>query len=163
MEKRFKKQVLSKSQVLFAEPAPGLIDQCQKEMNEILSNSFLPSKFENRIHERDGFVRIENIDFRQAIELCYRASTCRDIWLILSDSHVGSYGELMKAFAKVHWEFYLSQKSLPQIEVQSFNSKLYHEGKTKELFAQYLKDLGYQRQRDDLKIRLIQNKNSWCS
>ena len=84
----------------------------------------------------DGNVIINEVDYRQVMELVLRSLTARDIRLVLKEQHVGSFGEMVQMLEKTPWDFYLPQSAKLHIEVTATQSKLYHEGKIKDLVTE---------------------------
>ena len=159
MQKQIKKNVLAKPQYIHVEAPPGLMEAALSETKQILSSPLQDYKFTPEISEDEGLIGLENMDYRQGMELCYRSLCARNIWLRIHSAHVGSFGEMQKAFDKISWAYYLPEGCLPQIEVRSFKSKLYHEGKIKEHLSDHLKSLGFKNSDEDLRIQLVQKSN----
>ncbi|SMF47983.1 hypothetical protein [Pseudobacteriovorax antillogorgiicola] len=161
MEKKFKKSILSKPQAFLIEPPAGLSQFCMEELKDLLQKRLYPSKYLEELTETDKYIHLTNTDFRTAIEVVFRSRLCRDLWFVLGDRHVGSFGELERVVAKLPWELFSDSGAAFNVDVQSFQSKLYHEGKVRELVAQTLGAHGMKLStaKDGLCLRLLQTKN----
>lgn len=143
LEKRIKKHIHAKPHDIRIVPAPGWKDACEDEVRSILKSFTQPGKFQAELVDDPEGIGVNQLDFRQLIEIPQRLLTAQAcLWNIL-DKHVGSFGELDQALGNLDFALYLPEKCSLQLKVQSFQSHLYHEGKLHEQISRILVGQGY--------------------
>lgn len=155
LQRRIKKDILAQAQRVRIESPPGWYAVCADEVKELLGDWTLASKFVPELKEADDGIWLENLDFRNMIELPLRLLTAADVLWVLSSRHVGSFGELIAFFEDFPWELYLPAGTAVHVKVDSFRSKLFHEGKIEELINAGLQKAGFQVARGDSMFRLV--------
>lgn len=159
MSKQSKRNILSRPQSFWIEPPGGLVAESLAELKYLLNHPLYPSKFPVSVEEKQGIIWLHSMDFRSGLELGYRLRTARDLWWVIKDIRVGSFKELTKAFSQCSWQDVLSPNACPQIEVKSYQSKLYHEGKIRDLLQQHLMGLQFNQKVSSEKLMLRQTGN----
>ncbi len=141
--RRIKKEIYAQPHVVRVEPPPGWEDVTAREMRELSDDWTLPGKFVGTQRQDESGLWFENLDFRQLIEIPLRLLTAADALWALQSRHVGSFGELIAMIEQLPWALYLPPGAKVRLRVNSFRSKLFHEGKIEELIAQSLEKSGY--------------------
>ncbi len=144
LDRQIKRDIYGKAQSVRVTSAPGWLDVLESEVREVLASWALPSKFVPSLEPYDQGVSLKNLDFRNLIELPLRLQTAADIrWSLLS-RHVGSFAEFHECLAKVPWDLVLPANSNLEVKVESYRSKLFHEGKLSDIIHEHLSAKGYQ-------------------
>lgn len=142
-----KKNVLAKPQTLSVRSPKCFETVTFSELNECLKHwinrpETLPAEAEKlkvvTCKIVDNTIVVENISFRAAQNLVLRLSTARDIFLTLKDVHCGSIKDMIVDFKKVHWPLYIRPGSKVSVRIDSFKSRIFHEGLIREVLAESL-------------------------
>lgn len=164
LERRIKKNVHAQPQKARLEPAPGWDDVLEAETRAIAESFSLPAKFAANLIRNDEGLWLENLDFRNLIELPLRLLTAADVLWLLHSRHVGSFAALLRCLEQVDWELYLPPGAAVRIKVDSFRSKLFHEGKLEGLITEHLRKKGFRVDAERAGIKLhfeqIENRHS---
>lgn len=137
-----KKEIYAQPQRLRLEPAPGWDEELIRETSQLMRSWSLPSKFTPTLAKGEH-IWLENLDFRNLIEVPLRLLTAADALWPLQSRHVGSFGELVHLVQNLPWDLYLPAGATLRLKTLSFRSKLFHEGKIEELCAGELQKLGF--------------------
>ena len=139
-----KKHVLAKPQTLSIRSPKGLEELTLEEVKGCLDfwvnrEETLPTdaaKIGQATAELvDNAVAVKDIPYRSAQNLTLRLAIARDVFLIIRDVRCGSVKELNEHFAKMDWPLYFQPKSLISVRIDSFRSRIFHEGLIKESLA----------------------------
>ncbi len=146
------------------EPAPGWGDVLAAEAQRLIGNWSLPSKFEPTVVRNEEGIWLENLDFRNLIELPLRLLTAADVLWSIHSRHVGSFASLLRALEQIEWDLYLPPGAAVRIKVDSFRSKLFHEGKLQGLITEHLMKKGFRVDQERAGLRLyfeqIENRHT---
>ena len=126
MNKVFTKKILGRPQSLLVRPPSGLKDACVEELHLILNSPQAAYKYTAALTPTDdATIIVDSIDMRQAIEMIFRLSTARHVYLKLAEGHVGSLRDLRKFLVKVPWQGVLHKDSAYTLVCDSKQSKVY--------------------------------------
>ena len=107
---------LAKPQRFLVRPASGWLDVTKKEVEVILKNPLQKYKFLPEIRSAGGVFTISNCDFRQAMELTLRVSTCYDIEWVLHSGRISTRAGWSDFFYKAKLDRLWSHLNTPQIQ-----------------------------------------------
>lgn len=155
LDRRIKKNVHAQPHRVRLEPAPGWDDVLESEAGALLSSFSLPSKFKPQLLRDAEGLWIENLDFRNLIELPLRLLTAADGLWALHSRHVGSFAALLRCLEQIDWELYLPPGAVVRIKVDSYRSKLFHEGKLQGLITEHLMKKGFRVDQERGGLRLL--------
>lgn len=139
-----KKHVHGPAQSVRVDPGPGWADALESELQHVLQHPLQAYKYNPEIQRRDGYLDVENLDFRQMLELPLRLLTAAEILWTLDSKHVGSFGEYDAFLRAINWKLYLPPGVPVRVRLKSFRSQLYHEGKLEKMAETVLRELGWQ-------------------
>ncbi len=160
-ERALKREIHGKAHEVLVLPAPGWSDVLVREIESVLKSLCLPAKFQPHLTQQDDACLVQNIDFRNLIELPCRLQTAADIRWILRSRHVGSFGEFNTFLQQMPWELYVPNQARVQCKVESYRSKLFHEGKLAEQIEALLQAKGYAcvNENPDIRLHFLQIEN----
>ena len=163
LDKQFKKKVIGVAQDALIVGPDGLGDVFLEEVEQACERLSLPYKSRGTLKLEKAQIEMSNWDFRSLLELCQTLRTCREFWWQIATSHVGSIKEFVDFLDKVDWSLFIPQDATVFIKVESYQSKLYHEGLLKDELEKKLKNIGYKTTQHELnsnfKIFISQKKN----
>lgn len=154
LQRQIKKSIHAQPQRLRLEPAPGWDAVLRGELRQLLASFSLPSRSVPTLSEGEE-IWLENLDFRNLIEVPLRLLTAADALWPLQSRHVGSFGELVGMAQDLPWELYLPAGARLHLKVLSYRSKLFHEGKIEELLGGVLREKGYALEEGEGSWRLV--------
>ncbi|MCX6130486.1 MAG: hypothetical protein NTX25_15665 [Proteobacteria bacterium] len=143
LEKRIKRQVYAKAHTIRIIPAPGWTEVCKAEVQDLLDGFSQTGKFSPKWIDDPEALGLEQVDFRDLIAFPQCLLSPQAIFWRILDRRVGSFGELIEALQALDTELYLPKGSRVRLKVQSFQSRLYHEGKLYELISEQLASHGW--------------------
>jgi 23S rRNA G2445 N2-methylase RlmL len=142
-----KKHILAKPQTLSIRSPKGLEELALEELKwciDFWANrpETLPAeaaKIEQISSELiEKAITVKEISFRTAQNLVLWLGTARDVLLIIRDVRCGSVKELNEHFAKLEWPLYFKAKTSLSVRIDSYRSRIFHEGLIKESLAEAL-------------------------
>ncbi|NRA68755.1 MAG: hypothetical protein HRU19_30005 [Pseudobacteriovorax sp.] len=162
MTAKIANRILGQPHTLLCRFPSGLSTYGQKELKTIITSFESPGKYPCQLTQGPNQTcLVENIDFRQALELVARTATARHIYIEIASRHVGSFAELNELFSKIAWQHYLCKTQEYGVHVDSRQSKLYHEAKIRDALSKKLDASGYQQNSTERAIDIFvdQEKN----
>lgn len=108
---------LAKPQRFLVRPASGWLDVARKEVEGILTHPLQKYKFSPELYAADGVFSISNCDFRQAMELVLRVSTCFDVEWVLQSGRVNTRAGWSDFFQKAKLHELWGHLSAPKVQV----------------------------------------------
>lgn len=108
---------LAKPQRFLVRPASGWMDVSRKEVEDILCHPLQKYKFAPEVQTTGGVLNISNCDFRQAMELVLRVSSCYDVEWVLQSGRVNSRAGWSDFFQKAKLHELWAQLSTPKVQV----------------------------------------------
>lgn len=139
LERKVKKQLFAQPQTALIRYAPGFAAECEAEILSVTQSFIQPLEFVPKITQEVHWLRVENIDFRQLLELTGRMQTASDVWLIMAEKTIRAKEKLTSFLTDLDWELFLPTGSAVSLRVDSKQSHLYHEGMVEELAIEALK------------------------
>ncbi len=142
-----KKNVLAKPQTLSIRSPKGLEELALDEVKACLNYwinrpETLPTdaaKIELVTTDLvDKAISVTEIPYRTAQNLALRLSLARDVLLIVRDVRCGSIKELNEHFEKHDWPLYFKAKTAISVRIDSYRSRIFHEGLIKECLEEAL-------------------------
>jgi 23S rRNA G2445 N2-methylase RlmL len=146
-ESYIKKHVLAKPQTLSIRSPKGLEELTLEEVKNCLDfwinrEETLPAdaaKIGKATAELvENAISVKDIPYRTAQNLTLRLGMARDVLLIVRDVRCGSVKELNEHFTKMDWPLYVQNKSTISVRIDSYRSRIFHEGLIKESLAEAL-------------------------
>ncbi|GEM_PF-6396671 len=156
IERRIKREIYASQHAALLRPAPGWTQVAMREVEAVAQNWSLPGSSALQISvDENGELTLEGLDFRHLIELPLRLFTVSDVLWLLQSRHVGSFGELIDFWHKIPWELYLPPHAVLNLRVESYRSRLFHEGKITELLTQELQSKGFRVAGEEATFKLL--------
>jgi len=143
-----KRHVLANPQTLSIRAPKGLEDLVLEEVKGCFEfwtdrSTTLPTESEKikqiTTEVIDNAIVVREIPYRTAQNLTLHLGVARDIFLIIRDVRCGSIKELNEHFAKLDWPLYFKPNTMVAVRIDSFRSRIFHEGLIKESLAEALK------------------------
>ena len=132
-QRQVKREIHGKPQELRIDAAPGWREVLIHELTKVHQSWTLSSKFDAEIQVQEHSIELLNLDFRNLIELPLRLQSAADIRWLLRRRHVGSFSDFGNMLQRIPWELYLPDAASIQFKVESYRSKLLHEGQMREM------------------------------
>lgn len=107
------KAFLAQPQLFYLRPAPGWVEFLKEEVEGLIASPFQKYKFEPRVQAIGASVRIQNCDFRQALEILYRITLAQDMLWLVSEQKCTSWSEYEVFLKNIPFEA-LWKESKPQ-------------------------------------------------
>jgi len=130
-ERLIKRHIHSQPQRVILKTAPGLEPITVHEINSFFASQE-SSRFKSEISvDKDGIL-IENIGYREIIELLSTLTSVREALWLLKDQTAKDIETFDKVFRSVRWNLIFDRKAPVAIRCDSVGSKLFHETKIKK-------------------------------
>ena len=134
-ERRIKKHILAKSFSAWALPAKGLGITCGYQAKSYLDQGSINAD----INE----VRINETNFRSLIKLSLHLTTAREVYWTIFEGKCDREQKFEKLIASAPWSLIFPGSEIPVgVRVSSFKSKLYHEGRLRDIAIKALSTNG---------------------
>ncbi len=142
-----KKHVLAKPQTLSIRSPKGLEELAMDELKGCLDYwinrpETLPTdstKIEQvTVDLVEKAIAVSDIPYRTAQNFVLRLGLARDVLLIIKDVRCGSIKELNEHFKKLEWSLYFKAKTSISVRIDSYRSRIFHEGLIKEALGEAL-------------------------
>jgi len=143
-ERKIKKKILSAPHRARITTAGGCENIVKSEIERILSTTVHPKKYNTEVYIEDGILIVDQISYRELLELTIRTKTARDVRWIISKHKVTGYNQLKKIVSRIDWNIFISNNATIVVRVESFKSRLYHEGQIKQICCDIMKTFGFQ-------------------
>lgn len=165
--RKIKKQLYSQPQRLKIFCGRGLREVLSAEVARILESAVEPHKFAPVIDpegtDKGGALVVENLGFRNALELALRCSVAKEILLEVARGRADTAKNAQKVWRDVPWDLLLKNGEALAVRATSLKSRLFHEGALKESASKHLASLGYEIEtRKDagviVDLRLVENE-----
>jgi 23S rRNA G2445 N2-methylase RlmL len=140
LEKKIKKNIYGKPQVVNLVTPPGLVDVAMTEVQHILQDLWFPQKYDCELSASQNQIRIDHIHMFTAIELLIRSQCLSDVRLVIYESKAFGKITFEKKCRDIDWALYLNQNMAVKIKVDSVASKAFHESGLKEILSDIVKD-----------------------
>lgn len=95
---------LAKPQLFYIRPAPGWISLLEEQVKELITTPFQKYKFTPQVKAIGSSVRIQNADFRQALEILYRVTLAQDMLWLVSEQKCESWSDYELFLKKIPLE-----------------------------------------------------------
>lgn len=148
LERKVKKRLFAQPQTALVRYAPGFAAACEAEILSAVQRLVQPLEWTPRVQHEVHWLRVENLDFRQLIELTACLHTASDIWLVVAEKTIRTKDKLEPFFNAIEWELFLPPGSTVTLRVDSKQSHLYHENMVKEHCSAALQQQGFAVQDD---------------
>ncbi len=158
-ERQIKKHIHGKPQIVRVDAGPGWRGMIEDELKAVLSSPLQTYKFVPELKEAEDGIEIQNIDFRQMLELPLRLLSASEILWQLGTRHVGSFGEFEEFIRSIDWQLYFPEEARIKVRSQSFRSTLYHEGKLDRIARGILAEAGMQDKDFRYLVKIEQREN----
>lgn len=150
MNKWAKKHFWSQPQTMLLLGASGHLSAVIAEARSLLADA-------ESISVTPEGVLLTNINWRRMIWFALRMGTLRDAFWLVDSHRSDSIENFEKGMRKLPWDRILAPGTFVDIRVASFKSRLYHEGRLKDLVAANLLSRGFQVAGRDKAVHHI-----WC-
>ncbi len=143
LPKRIKRHVTGREKSFFASTSPGLESVCLNELDDELKD-FLSQRFaagKAFVEDKGG------INFKGRIQDCYISNlylrTANRVLMRIGEFKATNFLQLEKKLSKFPWELYLpaSENFLPEINVSTKQSRLYHKAAISQIFSESINKL----------------------
>ena len=137
------KRFLAKPQTFIVSYASGHSPTVTNELRRILQSPLQDYKFEPQVKDQGERIYLQNIDFRQALEVLLRAKTIKDLGCVLVEKRVGSKAEFQQLLQKIPFAAIFPQRCHFSVFVDCVGSRLYHEKMLAEMTQSHLTKCGW--------------------